>query len=152
MWGKVGESAVFTGEYLHTLDQKNRVIIPARLREGLGDSFMITRGLDRCIFVYHLNEWERIEQKVKELPLTRRDVRAFTRYFFSGAAEMEIDRQGRVLIPPGLREYAGIEKEVMIIGVSNRVEVWSAEAWKEYTSAENLNFEAAAEELADLVF
>ncbi|NLA04895.1 MAG: division/cell wall cluster transcriptional repressor MraZ [Firmicutes bacterium] len=143
---------MFTGEYLHTLDQKNRVIIPARLREGLGDSFMITRGLDRCIFVYHLNEWERIEQKVKELPLTRRDVRAFTRYFFSGAAEMEIDRQGRVLIPPGLREYAGIEKEVMIIGVSNRVEVWSAEAWKEYTSAENLNFEAAAEELADLVF
>ena len=152
MWGKVGEKTLFTGEYLHTLDQKNRVIIPARLREGLGDLFMITRGLDRCIFVYHLNEWARIEQKVKELPLTRRDVRAFTRYFFSGAAEVEIDRQGRVLIPQGLREYAGIEKEVMVIGVSNRVEVWSAEAWREYTSAENLNFEAAAEKLADIVF
>ena len=152
MWGKVGENAVFTGEYQHTLDQKSRVIIPAKFREGLGDTFMITRGLDRCIFVYHLKEWERVEQKVKELPMTRRDVRAFTRYFFSGAAEVEIDRQGRVLLPQSLREYAAIEKEVMVIGVSNRVEVWGAEAWKEYTSAENLDFEAAAEELADIVF
>ncbi len=152
MWGKVGEAGVFTGEYLHTLDQKSRVIIPARFREELGDTFMISRGLDRCIFVYHLNEWSKIEQKVKELPLTRSDARAFTRYLFSGAAEVETDRQGRVLIPQGLREYARIEKEVMIIGVSNRVEVWSAEAWKEYTSAENLDFEAAAEKLADLVF
>jgi MraZ protein len=152
LWGKVGEASVFTGEYLHTLDQKSRVIIPARFREELGDTFMISRGLDRCIFVYHLNEWSKIEQKVKELPLTRSDVRAFTRYLFSGAAEVEMDRQGRVLIPQGLREYARIEKEVMIIGVSNRVEVWSAGAWKEYTSAENLDFEAAAEKLADLVF
>ncbi|HOB28161.1 MAG: division/cell wall cluster transcriptional repressor MraZ [Dethiobacteria bacterium] len=143
---------MFTGEYQHTLDNKGRVIIPARLREGLGESFIITRGLDRCIFVYHLDEWARIEQKVKELPLTRRDARAFSRYLFSGAAEVEIDRQGRVLIPQSLREYAGIEKEVMIIGVSNRVEVWSEEAWKEYISAENLDFEAAAEKLADLVF
>ncbi|MFY9411362.1 MAG: division/cell wall cluster transcriptional repressor MraZ, partial [Dethiobacteria bacterium] len=98
---------MFTGEYQHTLDNKGRVIIPARLREGLGESFIITRGLDRCIFVYHLDEWARIEQKVKELPLTRRDARAFSRYLFSGAAEVEIDRQGRVLIPQSLPEYAG---------------------------------------------
>lgn len=152
MWGEVGDAGVFTGEYLHTLDQKGRLIIPARLREGLGETFMISRGLDRCIFVYHLDEWGRIEQKVKDLPLTRSDARAFSRYLFSGAAEVETDRQGRVLIPQGLREYARIEREAMIIGVSNRVEVWSAGAWKEYTSAENLDFEAAAEKLADLVF
>lgn len=143
---------MFTGEYQHTLDHKGRVIIPARLREGLGETFMITRGLDRCIFVYHLDEWAKVEQKVKELPLTRQDARAFTRYLFSGAAEVEMDRQGRVLIPQGLREYADIEREVMIIGVSNRVEVWSEEAWRQYTSTENLDFEAAAEKLADLLF
>ena len=138
MWGKVGEASVFTGEYLHTLDQKSRVIIPARFREELGDTFMISRGLDRCIFVYHLNEWSKIEQKVKELPLTRSDVRAFTRYLFPAPPKWRwIGRD--VLIPQGLREYARIEKEVMIIGVSNRVEVWSAGAWKEYTSAENLD-------------
>ena len=143
---------MFTGEYQHTLDEKGRVIIPARLREGLGDTFMITRGLDRCLFIFHFDEWLKIEQKVKELPVTRSDARAFTRYFFSGAAEVEIDRQGRVLIPQNLRDYAGIEKEVMIIGVSDRVEVWSEEAWREYTSADNLDFEAAAEKLADFVF
>lgn len=143
---------MFTGEYQHTLDDKGRVIVPAKLREGLGDTIMITRGLDRCLFIYHLDDWMKIEQKVKELPVTRRDARAFTRYFFSGAAEVEIDRQGRILIPQNLRDYAGIEKEVMIIGVSNRVEVWSEEAWKEYTSVENLDFEAAAEKLADYVF
>ncbi|HOA35158.1 MAG TPA: division/cell wall cluster transcriptional repressor MraZ [Bacillota bacterium] len=143
---------MFTGEYQHTLDEKGRVIIPAKLREGLGETFMITRGLDRCLFIYHFDAWTKIEQKVKELPLARSEARAFTRYFFSGAAEVEIDKQGRVLIPQNLREYAGIEKEVMIIGVSDRVEVWSEEAWKEYTSAENLDFEAAAEKLADFVF
>jgi len=143
---------MFTGEYQHTLDEKGRVIIPARLREGLGDTMMITRGLDRCLFIYHLDAWVKIEQKIKELPLTRSEARAFARYFFSGAAEVEIDKQGRILIPQNLREYAGIEKEVMIIGVSDRVEVWSEEAWREYTSAENLNFEAVAEKLADFVF
>ncbi len=143
---------MFTGEYQHTLDEKGRVIIPARLREGLGENFMITRGLDRCLFIYHFDAWVKIEEKVKGLPLARSDARAFARYFFSGAAEVEIDRQGRVLIPQNLRDYAGIEKEVMIIGVSDRVEVWSEEAWKEYTSAENLDFEAAAETLADFVF
>ncbi len=143
---------MFTGEFQHTLDEKGRVIIPARLREGLGDTFMITRGLDGCLFIYHFDTWTKIEQKVKELPLARKDARAFARYFFSGAAEVEIDRQGRVLIPQNLREHAAIEKEVMIIGVSDRVEVWSEKAWREYTSAENLDFEGAAETLADFMF
>lgn len=144
--------AMFTGEFQHTLDEKGRVIIPAKLREGLGDVIMITRGLDRCLFIYPLEAWKKIEQKLKELPLTRSEARAFARYFFSGAAEVEIDKQGRILIPQNLREYAGIEKEVAIIGVSDRVEVWSEAAWREYTSAENLNFEAVAEKLADFVF
>ena len=103
-------------------------------------------------FIYPLEAWKKIEQKLKELPLTRSEARAFARYFFSGAAEVEIDKQGRILIPQNLREYAGIEKEVAIIGVSDRVEVWSEAAWREYTSAENLNFEAVAEKLADFVF
>lgn len=142
---------MFVGEYQHTLDDKGRVIIPARLREELGERFVITRGLDRCLFVYHLDEWSAIEQKVKALPVNRSDARAFTRFFFSGAAEAETDRQGRVLIPQNLRDYAGIEKEVVIVGVSNRVEVWSEKAWTEYTSKDNLNFEQAAEKLGDFV-
>lgn len=147
--GRDGGEQVFKGEFQHTLDEKGRVIIPARLREGLGENFIITRGLDQCLFIYPQAEWARLEQKLKKLPFTRSDARAFTRLFFSGAAEVEADKQGRILIPLNLREYAGIEKEVMIIGVSNRVEVWSEQGWKQYTSNTNLNFEQAAEKLFD---
>ncbi len=141
---------MFTGEYQHTLDGKGRVIIPSRLREGLGDRFVITRGLDHCLFVYPPSEWARLEQKLKELPFTKRDSRAFMRLFFSGAMEVEADKQGRVLIPQNLREYAGIEKDVMFIGVSNRVEVWSETAWKEYFGQADENYEELAEKLEDI--
>jgi len=140
---------MFTGEYLHTLDVKGRIIIPSRLRDDLGDNFVITRGLDQCLFIYPLNEWERLESKLKQLPFTRGDSRAFTRLFFSGAMEVEADKQGRILIPQNLREYAGIEKDVMIIGVSNRVEMWSETAWKEYYSEASSNYEDLAEKLVD---
>ncbi len=140
---------MFAGEYQHTLDEKGRVTIPARLREELGDRFVITRGLDRCLFVYPLSEWAKVEEKLRNLPFTRSDNRAFTRLFFSGAAELEVDRQGRVLIPQNLREYAGIEKEVMIIGVSTRVEVWSEQAWKTYSNEAKAAFEETAEKLVD---
>lgn len=140
---------MFTGEYQHTLDGKGRVIIPSRLRDGLGDRFVITRGLDQCLFVYPNSEWVRLEQKLKQLPFTKSDSRAFTRLFFSGAMEVEADKQGRILIPNNLREYAGIEKEVMFIGVSNRVEVWSEEAWKGYFEQANENYEDLAEKLVD---
>ncbi|MEW5785976.1 MAG: division/cell wall cluster transcriptional repressor MraZ [Bacillota bacterium] len=140
---------MFTGEYQHALDDKGRVIVPARLREELGDRFMITRGLDQCLFIYPSGEWSRIEQKLKELPFTRSDARAFTRLFFSGAAELEADKQGRILIPQNLREYAAIEKDVMIIGVSSRIEVWSEQAWRRYSSEANENFEQVAEKLVD---
>ncbi len=140
---------MFTGEYQHTLDGKGRVIIPSRLRDGLGDRFVVTRGLDQCLFVYPNSEWVRLEQKLKQLPFTKSDSRAFTRLFFSGAMEVEADKQGRILIPNNLREYAGIEKEVMFIGVSNRVEVWSEEAWKGYFDQANENYEELAEKLVD---
>lgn len=141
---------MFAGEYQHSLDEKGRVTIPARLRYELGDRFIITRGLDQCLFAYPLSEWAKVEEKLKNLPFTRKDNRAFTRLFFSGAAEVEMDRQGRVLIPQNLREHALIEKEVMIIGVSNRVEVWSEQAWKTYSNEARHAFEQTAEKLVDL--
>ena len=144
-----GGEQMFTGEYQHTLDGKGRVIIPSRLRDGLGERFVVTRGLDQCLFVYPSSEWVRLEQKLKQLPFTKRDSRAFSRLFFSGAMEVETDKQGRVLIPQNLREYAGIEKDVMFIGVSNRVEVWSEEAWRDYFGQANENYEELAEKLVD---
>jgi MraZ protein len=140
---------MFTGEFQHTLDVKGRVIIPSRLRDGLGDRFVVTRGLDHCLFVYPSAEWVRLEQKMKQLPFTKSDSRAFMRMFFSGAMEVEADKQGRVLIPQNLRDYASIEKEVMFIGVSNRVEVWSETAWKEYLNEAAGNYEELAEKLVD---
>lgn len=140
---------MFTGEYLHTLDNKGRVIVPSRLRDGLGDQFVVTRGLDQCLFIYPLNEWNRLEQKLKQLPFTRSDSRAFLRLFFSGAMDVETDKQGRVLIPQNLRDYAGIEKEIMIIGVSNRVEMWSEPSWREYFGKASDSYEELAEKLVD---
>ncbi|HHX87998.1 MAG TPA: division/cell wall cluster transcriptional repressor MraZ [Firmicutes bacterium] len=140
---------MFMGEYQHTLDEKGRVAIPSRLRDDLSERFVITRGLDQCLFVYPLEEWSRIEGKLKALPFTKSDARAFTRMFFSGAIEVELDRQGRALIPQHLRDYAQLEKEVRIIGVSNRVEVWSETVWREYSHKASLTYEQIAETLVD---
>lgn len=138
------------GQYDHTIDAKGRVIIPAKFREELGDKFVLTRGLDNCLFVYSLAEWSNIEMKLKSLPLNRKDARAFTRFFLAGATECEIDKQGRVLIPTNLREYAKINKEVVIIGVSSRVEIWSKEVWNDYSNNVDISFEDVAEHLDDL--
>lgn len=140
------------GEYSHALDKKGRVIIPARFREELGDSFIITRGLDNCLFLYPLREWALLENKFKALPLAKADARAFMRLFFSGASEVEVDRQGRILIPPPLREHAMLKKDVIIIGVSTRAEIWSKERWEEYTSSANLSYEQVAEKMVDFQF
>lgn len=123
---------MFIGEYTHTLDTKGRLIIPASLREDLGEDFVATRGLDCCIFVYPQQEWYILEEKLKSLPLTRKEARIFTRFFFSGATECNFDRQGRISIPVNLRKYAQLEKETVIIGVSNRVEIWSSSNWEVY--------------------
>ncbi len=140
---------MFMGEYQHTLDEKGRVAIPSRLRNELGEKFVVTRGLDKCLFVYPLAEWSKIEGKLKALPFTKGDARAFTRMFFSGAVEVELDKQGRVLIPQNLRDYAQVEKEVRIIGVSNRVEVWSEAVWGEYIRQAGQAYEQIAETLVD---
>jgi len=146
---KVGGKGVFMGEYQHTIDEKGRLTIPAKFREGLGNSFVITRGLDQCLFVYPMEEWKQLEQKMKALPFTKADARAFTRFFFSGATECEWDKQGRVSIPSNLRQHAGLQKECVVIGVSNRVEVWSKERWEEYFAQSEDSFGEIAEKLVD---
>lgn len=141
---------MFMGEYHHTLDDKGRLIVPAKFREGLGERCVVTRGLDRCLFVYPLSEWRVMEEKLKQLPLTQRDARAFARFFFSGASDLEIDKQGRIMLPASLREYAGFAKDVVVIGVSTRVELWSKEVWEAYMAESEASFESIAEKIVDL--
>lgn len=146
MWGL---SILFIGEYQHSLDSKNRIIVPAKLREGLGNKFVITKGLDGCLYAYPLEEWKILEDKLKTLPLTNKDARTFVRFFFSGACEVELDKQFRGLIPQNLREYAKIEKDIVSIGVLSRVEIWSKEMWENYNDL-NVDFDYIAEKMNDL--
>lgn len=140
------------GEFQHTLDGKGRVIVPVKFREELGASFVMTRGLDKCLFVYPMTEWEILEAKLKALPMTRADARSFVRFFFSGATECELDKQGRILIPTTLREYAQLEKDCVVLGVSNRVEIWADSQWKAYADKAEESFVEIAEGLVDLSF
>lgn len=141
---------MFTGEYQHSVDEKGRLIMPAKLREALGDVFMITKGLDGCLFVYPREEWNVLEDKLKKLPFTNKDARAFARFFFSGAAECETDKQGRALINGNLREYAGINRDVVIIGVGTRLEIWAKENWEGYSSKTAQSYEELAEKMVGL--
>lgn len=147
---KGGTVAMFMGEYLHSLDSKGRLIVPSKFREELGDKFIMTRGLDGCLFVYPMSEWSILESKLKTLPLTKADARAFVRFFFSGATECETDKQGRIIIPTNLRTYARIEKEAVVIGVSNRVEIWSSELWGSFMESAESSYEEIAEKIVDL--
>lgn len=146
---KVGADYMFMGEYQHSIDTKGRIIVPAKFRESLGESFVVTRGLDKCLFAYPMNEWKVLEEKLKKLPLTKKDARAFTRFFFSGAIECEVDKQGRINIPQNLRNYAVLEKECVVIGVSNRIEFWSSENWDDYFEDSEESFAEIAENLMD---
>ncbi|MGR6836196.1 division/cell wall cluster transcriptional repressor MraZ [Syntrophomonas erecta] len=141
---------MFLGEYQHSLDAKGRVTIPSKFREQLTDRFVATKGLDNCIFLYPLEEWSRIEEKIHSLPFTRSDVRSFARFFFAGASELEIDKQGRTVLPVNLRDYAAIEKDLVIIGVGSRVEIWASAKWESYTESAESSYEAIAESLVDL--
>lgn len=138
------------GEYEHSIDTKGRIAMPAKLREGLGGKFIITKGLDGCLFVYAMDEWQRVEQKLASLPMSRKTARDFTRFLFGGACEGECDKQGRVLLPANLRRYAGLERDAVIVGVGSRAEIWDAAKWQQYNeeSAEDVN--ELAEQLADL--
>ncbi|GAB2543016.1 division/cell wall cluster transcriptional repressor MraZ [Gracilibacillus alcaliphilus] len=140
---------MFMGEYQHNIDTKGRIIVPAKFREGLGEQFVITRGLDQCLFAYPMDEWRQLEEKLKKLPLTKKDARAFTRFFFSGAVECELDKQGRINIPAPLRKYADIEKECAVIGVSNRVEFWAEDKWNDFVDVSEESFAEIAENMMD---
>ncbi|QGG47844.1 division/cell wall cluster transcriptional repressor MraZ [Heliorestis convoluta] len=140
---------MFMGEFQHSIDGKGRLFMPARFREALGEKFVSTKGLDGCIFVYPPEEWRRLEEKIKKLPFTRADARSFQRFFFSGAAECELDKQGRFLLPQHLRQYGSLEKDVTIIGVGTRIEIWNQESWQRYNDESNLDFEEVAEKLVD---
>lgn len=136
------------GEYQHNLDPKGRVNFPAKLREGLGNRFIITKGLDNCLFVYSEPEWQELENKIRSLPVSK--ARGLQRFLFAGAVDVEPDKQGRVLIPANLREYAGLGKEVMIIGASVRAEIWDKDRWLE--SCDELTAEMMAQAMDDLGF
>ncbi|MFA5881349.1 MAG: division/cell wall cluster transcriptional repressor MraZ [Eubacteriales bacterium] len=140
---------MFMGEFQHTIDVKGRLIVPSKFRDSLGERFVATKGLDNCLFVYPAEEWQQLEQKLKSLPFTRADARAFVRFFFSGATECEIDKQGRILLPANLREYAKLEKDVVVLGVSNRVEIWSSGEWEKYSSKAEATYEEIAEKIVD---
>lgn len=139
---------MFMGEYNHTIDAKGRLIVPAKFRELLGEEFVVTKGLDGCLFVYPESEWKNIEAKFREIPLTTKDARKFSRFFFAGAASCETDKQGRALIPNVLREYAGIGKDVVLVGVLNRIEIWSKERWEDENSYDDMD--EVAEHMAEL--
>ena len=124
------------------------MIVPSKFREQLGEEFVVTKGLDGCLFIYPEDEWDRIEEKFREVPLTTQDARKFARFFFAGAVACEIDKQGRILIPQVLRSYAGIDKDTVLVGVLNRVEIWSRERWESESSFDDMN--QIAEHMAEL--
>jgi MraZ protein len=132
------------GEYQHSLDEKGRLIIPAKFRDDLGENFVVTRGLDNCLFAYPLSQWKVIEEKVKELPTSQAETRAFVRMFFSGAVEVELDKQGRIVIPQQLREHARIDRDTYVIGVSTKVEIWAKEVWENYSNQAEQSYEEIA--------
>lgn len=138
------------GEYEHSLDAKGRLIMPSKLREDIGEKFIITKGLDGCLFGFSKQEWTNFEEKLKTLPLTNKNARDFVRFFLSGATECEIDKQGRFLITSNLREYATLEKDAIIIGVGTRIEIWNREKWKSYNSDENISADEIAENMTML--
>jgi MraZ protein len=130
---------MFMGEYNHTIDAKGRLIIPSKFRETLGDTFVVTKGLDGCLFVYDNVEWNVFEEKLKSLPITNKDARQFARFFLAGAAEVEVDKQGRILVPNVLRDFAELNKDVVLIGVASRIEIWSKERFEGITAYEDMD-------------
>ena len=135
------------GEFHHNIDEKNRLIVPSKFRTELGDKFVITRGIEKCLFVYSMNEWENIVSKLKTLPFTRKDSRDFTRFFLSGATICEVDKSGRTCISTPLISYANIKKECVIIGANDRLEIWDLDSWNSFFNTNEENFANIAENL-----
>lgn len=139
---------MFMGEYNHSIDAKGRLIVPSKFREQLGSQFVITKGVDKCLYVYSNEEWRRIEDSLREKSLTSNDARKFMRFFFGGACECEVDKQGRILIPANLREYAQIDKDVVSVGVYSRIEIWNKDNYSDNSEYDNMD--EIAENMADL--
>jgi MraZ protein len=135
---------MFMGEYNHTIDSKGRLIIPSKFREALGSEFVITKGLDGCLFVFPEKEWLAFEEKLRSLPLIDKNARRFSRFFLAGASTCELDKQGRILVPGTLREFAQMDKEVVLTGMLDRIEVWSKEKWNENSSYDDMDDIAAS--------
>ena len=147
-WGKVVND-MLSGEYRHNLDEKKRIIIPSKIRSEMGDNIVVTRGLDGCLFGYNEKNWEGIMQKLNTLPFTKRDARNFTRFLASGATLLEFDKQGRIVIPKFLSDYASLSKEVVIVGVIDRIEIWSKDKWDEFMEDNIENLSDISENLFD---
>ena len=138
---------MFMGEYHHTIDEKGRIIIPSKFREDLGEKFIITRGIENCLFVYSLSSWENITNKLESLPFTKKDARQFVRFFLSGATTAEFDKQGRVNITSPLISYANLQKDCVVIGTGDRLEIWSQEDWNAFFESASSNMSDIAENL-----
>ncbi len=143
MWG----IKMFTGEYHHSVDEKGRLVLPAKYRNELGEKFVITRGIEHCLYVYSIDSWNDITNKLNSLPFTKKDAREFTRFFLSGATVAEFDSQGRVNITSPQLSYADIEKECVVVGVGNRLEIWAVENWNTFMDSAFKNMSDIAENL-----
>ena len=144
---------MFYGEYLHSIDRKGRIILPAKFREAAKahfiEKFFVTRGLDKCLFMFSEEEWRTQESKFKAISFTKQQARTFNRLYFSGAVEVSSDKQGRILLPQYLKDFAQIKRDVMIVGVSNRIEIWAKDKWQEFYGSSRQSFEEIAEKLMD---
>ena len=141
---------MFIGEYTHTIDHKKRLAIPSKFRPGLGKKAVVTRGLDNCLVVYPITEWKKKAEKLQNLPTSRVDARGFVRLLLAGATDVTLDKLGRILIPDSLKNYAGLEKNVAIIGISNRIEIWNEEKWGEYKKSTEKEVGDIAQRLEEL--
>lgn len=141
---------MFFGEYEHKCDDKGRLMVPAKFRDQLSPIFYVTKGMEGCLFIYTQDDWDLIGEKIKGMSqLGRKEARAFARIFYSGASELNLDKNGRILLPANLRDYAGIDKEVFILGIADRIEIWSKDRWKAYNNEEFLNYENLSGQLMD---
>ena len=137
---------MFMGQYNHMIDPKGRLIIPSKFRDWLGDEFVVTKGMDGCLFVYANEDWAAFEQKLTSLPLINKEARKFARFFLAGASQVEVDKQGRILITSNLREFAELDKEVVLVGVGSRIEIWSLEKWESMDFDDDMDDISAAME------
>jgi len=143
-------NSMFMGEYNHSIDAKGRVIVPSKFRELLGEHFVVTKGLDGCLWVFPDDEWEKFSGKLRELPVANSEARKLSRYFLAGATDAETDKQGRILLPQVLRDFADLDKEVVLVGAASRVEIWDKKSWEKNSTFDNM--ETIAEHMGEWGF